>query len=468
LQPLNRRTARLVNAPPVKVLQFGAGNFLRGFADWMIDIMNEKTAFNASVQIFQSYQKGGADLINNQDGLYNVVLVDQKDGIPTSEVRLISCIINALNPHENYKAFLACGLNPDVKFVISNTTEAGIVFEPEDYPEKNCPQTFPGKATALLFHRFKNFNGAAEKGIIFLPCELIKNNGLQLKQTILQYSDHWNLPVEFREWILNHQIFCNTLVDRIVPGFPNDSIKEIQKEIGYEDELVVMAEKFCLWVIEAPEDVANFFPATQAKLNVKFVSDLTPYHLRKVRILNGAHTAMVPLAYLMGLRTVKEAVEDTFINDFLKKAINEEIIPTLDLPKDELKDYAEDVLKRFFNPGIKHELKSIALNSISKFKVRVLPTILEFMKLSGKLPENLILAFAALLIFYKGNWKGHDIPINDDLKIMDFFRSVWQENDLKIIVNKVLSNNQLWDEDLTLVQGLEDHVFNAAEKLLLS
>jgi tagaturonate reductase len=464
LKKLNRTTAA-APARPVKILQFGEGNFLRAFVDWIVDILNEKTNFNGAVQVIQPIDKGLAHLINKQDGLYHVLLKGVQQGNVFSEIRLITSVINVINPYEDFENFLKTAENEDLKFIISNTTEAGITFHASESHPSTLDDSFPGKLTQLLFHRFKFFNGAKDKGLIFFPCELIESNGDTLKETILRYASLWKLPSDFKNWITSCNEFCNTLVDRIVPGFPKDTIHEIQNSLGYEDNLVVQAEPFHLWVIEAPETVKQAFPASDAGLQVKFVTDLTPYRTRKVRILNGAHTSLVPVAYLAGLRTVKDSIDDDNIGVYIRNVIFNEIIPTLDLPADELVQFADDVIERFQNPFIRHELLSIALNSISKFKVRVLPSILEFQKRTGKLPVDLLYSLAALIRFYKGEWRGELIPLNDSPEVLSFFKTAWQENDVQQAVQKVLSNASFWDQDLTQIAGFADQVTRSLEQI---
>ncbi|WP_299987497.1 tagaturonate reductase [uncultured Pontibacter sp.] len=468
MKQLNRRTASLPQRHPVKVLQFGEGNFLRGFVDWIIDLLNERTNFDGQVQIVQPLDKGIVHLLQHQEGLYHVLLEGIQGGETTRELRLISCIADATNPYENYKAYLALAENPDLQFVISNTTEAGIAFDEADTGMETLPSSFPGKLTALLYHRFRHFEGAADRGLYLIPCELIEKNGEALRDSILAYAKHWNLPADFAAWIEQHNHFCNTLVDRIVPGFPKDNIQEIQQEIGYHDNLVVKAEPFHLWVIEAPEAVRAAFPANEAGLQVKFVEDLTPYRTRKVRILNGAHTALVPVAYLQGLRTVRDAIEDKKAGDFIRRAIFEEIIPTLDLPQEELEQFANDVIERFQNPFIRHELISIALNSVSKYKVRVLPSVLEYYQRKGQLPKRLLQSLAALILFYKGEWNGESIPLNDTPEVLAFFERTWQQESADEVVTAVLSNKDFWDTDLTLIPGLADLVTAELEALQLA
>ncbi len=471
LKKLNRQTAAAKQTRPIKVLQFGEGNFLRAFVDWMIDIMNEKTDFNGDIQIIQPIEHGMGKAVNAQDGLYHVVLNGIQGGQQSQETRLITAVAGVINPFEDFQLYLKAAENANLRFIVSNTTEAGITFTESDLDPKVLPATFPGKLTVLLYHRYQFFNGAPSSGLTLMPCELIEKNGENLKKTISQYIAHWGLPEGFKNWILQHNTFCNTLVDRIVPGFPKDTIEAIQKATGYEDNLVVMAEPFHLWVIEGSPDVQNTFPTNKAGLQIKFVNDLTPYRTRKVRILNGAHTALVPVAYLNGFRTVRESVEDTITGDFLRKAIFEEIIPTLDLPKEELHQFANDVIERFQNPFIKHELMSIALNSISKYKVRVLPSVLKYIELKQQLPDRLIFSLATLIRFYKGEWHGETIPLNDTADILKFFSDVWRKGSLEDISHEVLTNTSLWGQDLNEVKGLTDCVtrnLKSIEKLSLS
>ncbi|WP_299820104.1 tagaturonate reductase [uncultured Pontibacter sp.] len=465
MRTLNRNTAGILMKQPVKVLQFGEGNFLRGFVDWIIDVLNEKTDFNGSVHIVQPLEFGIVHMLEQQEGLYHVLLNGIQGGKETQVTRLISCVEGATNPYKNYSAYLALGENPALEFVISNTTEAGIAFDDADKDFTTIPSSFPGKLTALLYRRYQHFNGAADKGLNIIPCELIEKNGEALKAAVLQYASYWQLPEAFAAWIEEHNTFCNTLVDRIVPGFPKDNINEIQAELGYEDNLVVKAEPFHLWVIEAPAKVQAAFPTAKAGLEVKFVEDLTPYRTRKVRILNGAHTALVPVAYLEGLRTVREAVEDPKAGKFIREAIFEEIIPTLDLSAEELEQFANDVIERFQNPFIRHELISIALNSISKYKVRVLPSVLEYYNRQGTLPERLLTSLAALILFYKGKYNGETIPLNDTPEVLSFFEKVWQSENAAEVTHAVLANTDFWGTDLTRIEGLEPFVAQQLELL---
>lgn len=462
---LNRKNAGITSNRPVKVLQFGEGNFLRAFADWIIDKLNEDTEFNGDVQIVQPIARGMGDLINEQEGLYHVALNGLRDGKPVKELRLIQSVKGVINPYEDFEAYLQTAENPDLQIVLSNTTEAGIVFNSEDTDPETLPSSFPGKLSIWLYRRFKHFNGAPDKAVTVIPCELIDRNGGKLREVIVQFIQLWKLPESFLNWIEHHTTFCNTLVDRIVPGFPKENIDEIQEAIGFEDNLVVTAEPFHLWIIEGPDSVRDLLPTEKAGLDVLFVKDQAPYRTRKVRILNGAHTSIVPVAYLHGLRTVRDSVEDPFSGAFLKEAIDQEIIPTLDLPQSELNQFANSVIERFRNPFIRHELKSIALNSISKYKVRVLPSVLEYVDRFGKLPERLVFALACLIRFYQGEWRGESLPVNDDDDVVKFFQASWSTADARKVVMLVLSNTALWDRDLTSVPGLSTTVASYLDAL---
>lgn len=446
-----------------KILQFGEGNFLRAFVDWMVDKMNREINFDGGIAIVQPLEDGLINVLNEQNGLYTLYL----QGIQDDEVRRDNMIIESVNrgvdPYKEYDKYLEIVKNPDLRFVISNTTEAGIAFEENDKLEDRPQKSFPGKLTALLFERYKAFDGDTDKGFIIIPCELIDKNGEKLKEIILRYANLWNLGEGFINWINDSNAFCNSLVDRIVPGYPRDRIDEITVELGYEDKLVVEGEQFHLWVIEGPDFIKEEFPADKAGLNVLFTQDLTPYRTRKVRILNGAHTSMVPVSLLYGLETVRETVEDEVMGRFVKEAVFDEIVPTLDLPEAELNYFADAVLDRFKNPFIKHLLMSISLNSNSKYETRVLPSVLEYQKRKGVLPKKLVFSLAALIRFFKGEINGKVIELKEKPEIISMYNKLWESCDgteagLRNIVEKVLSNEEIWKMDLNKVEGLTDKV----------
>lgn len=465
MKPL-QRIASLSNEYPVNILQFGYGNFLRGFADWMIEIANSNGVFRGNIGVVQIHSKEVDGRIGKQNGLFHVIERGQSKGEIVDRATLISCVKSVTSIFEDYESYLKLGENPDLEFVISNTTESGIRFDPTDLGIDAISKTFPGKLTALLYRRFNYFGGDPAKGLIFLPCELIEKNGKQLKSCILSYSEKWNLPHEFQHWISVHNIFCDTLVDRIVPGYPKAEIAEISAKLGYQDELAVLVEPYYFWAIEGPKTVQKRFPLDLAGLNVKFVADLSPYRTMKVRILNGAHTTLVPYAYLHGFRTVREAVEDLAMGSFLSKAIFEEIIPSIDFSEIELKAFANEVLDRFANPFIRHELQSIALNSISKFKVRVLPSMLSYWEKNKSWPQNLTLGFAALLLFYKGNFNAEPLPLNDDPEVISFFSSAWEKPNLIETLEEICANESLWGKNLASFEGLISELAQHVQQIL--
>ncbi|QCX40339.1 tagaturonate reductase [Aureibaculum algae] len=465
MDTLNRKT-KSVNTYTERIIQFGEGNFLRAFADWMIHEMNKKANFDGGVVVVQPIDQGLVQLLNDQDGLYTLYLNGIKNGKAISEHEIIDCIQRSINPYENNVAYLANAENPDVRFVISNTTEAGISYNENDKLNDSPQSSFPGKLTALLYKRFQTFKGASDKGLIIIPCELIDKNGDNLKRIILQYASDWKLGKDFVAWINNDNIFCNTLVDRIVPGYPRDKMEAITKELGYKDNLVVEGEQFHLWVIEGPETVKKEFPSEACGLNVLFTNNMEPYRTRKVRILNGAHTALVPVGYLYGIDRVRESLGDPVVGTFLKEALFQNICPTLDLPDDELKQFSSDVLDRFRNPYLEHELMSISLNSVSKYKTRVLPSVLEYVKRKNTLPSHLLFSLAALIAFYKGDRNGTTIALKDDASVLEFFEKQWKTNDASSVAKATLSNVDFWGTDLIQIEGLEKEVAQHLESII--
>ena len=458
MEALNRQTAKAVSYPE-KVIQFGEGNFLRAFVDWIIWNTNQKTDFNAGVVVVQPIAKGMVDVLNSQDGLYHVNLQGIDKGEAVDSIQMIDVIRRGINPYEKFEDYLALAENPDIRFVISNTTEAGIAFDPSCRLEDRPASSYPGKLTQLLYHRYRHFEGDMSKGLIIFPCELIFLNGKHLKKCIYQYIELWNLDEGFKNWFEQAcGVYC-TLVDRIVPGYPKDTIDQIHERIGFSDQLVVKGEIFHLWVIEAPESVAAEFPADKAGLNVLFVPSEAPYHDRKVTLLNGPHTVLSPVGYLSGLDTVRECVEDPEIGRFVRKVMYEELLETLNLPRPELDAFADSVVERFVNPYVKHFVTSIMLNSFPKYKTRDLPGLKTYLERKGELPEGLVLGLAAIITYYKGGKRGDDeIVPNDDPAIMNLLKDLWAEGDIRKIAEGVLGAEFIWDEDLNAIPGLTDLV----------
>jgi len=458
MEKLNRQTVTACSHP-TRIIQFGEGNFLRAFVDWIVWNTNRKTDFNAGVVVVQPIEKGMVDVLNSQDGLYHVNLQGIDKGEAVDSIQMIDVINGGLNPYTHFDDYLALAENPDIRFVISNTTEAGIAFDPSCCLEDRPASSYPGKLTQLLYHRYRHFNGDMSKGFIILPCELIFLNGKELKKCIYQYMDLWQLEPEFRTWFEQAcGVYC-TLVDRIVPGYPKDTIAQIHERIGYEDKLVVKGEIFHLWVIEAPESVAEEFPADKAGLNVLFVPSEAPYHERKVTLLNGPHTVLSPVGYLSELDTVRECVEDPEIGKFVRKVMYEELMETLNLPKPELQAFADSVVERFVNPYVKHFVTSIMLNSFPKYKTRDLPGLKTYLERKGELPKGLVLGLAAIITYYKGGKRGDvEIVPNDDAAIVALLKDLWASDDVRKVAEGVLGAGFIWGEDLNLIPGLADLV----------
>jgi tagaturonate reductase len=460
---LNKKLYKEFKTYPEKVLQFGEGNFLRAFVDWQIDKMNDEADFNGSVVVVQPLENGLVDMLNDQDCLYTLYLQGVQNGQASKTHKVINSISRGINPYRDYNEYLKVAENPDLRFIVSNTTEAGIAFDENDTLNGGCQKSYPGKLTAFLYHRFNAFNGDDSKGFIIIPCELIDRNGEKLKEIVLKYAEVWNLGQDFIDWINNANTFCCSLVDRIVPGYPRDTIDEVREELGYDDNLVDVGEIFHLWVIEGPQSIKDELPIEKAGLNVKVVDDMTPYRTRKVRILNGPHTAMVPVAYLYGLETVGESVDHEVIGKYVHDVIYDEIIETLDLPHEELVEFADAIIERFQNPYVKHYLMSIALNSLSKYKTRDLPSLTEYLKRKGALPKKLVFSLASLIEFYKGKRGEEDIQLADDEDILELFKELWGKHDgtkegLNKIVTSVLAYEKNWGSNLNEIPNLTDEV----------
>ena len=439
MERLNRSTAPQAKQYTEKIIQFGEGNFLRAFIEWIIWKTNQKTDF------------GMVDMLNEQDCLYHLNLQGLLNGEPVDSVDLIDVISRGINPYADFQAYMKLAEQPEMRFIISNTTEAGIAFD--DAPASS----YPGKLTQLLYHRYEFFQGDPAKGMILFPCELIFENGKHLKECIRQYIDLWKLGEGFSKWFETACGVYSTLVDRIVPGYPRDNAAQLCERVGYQDNLLDKAEIFHLWVIEAPKEVAAEFPADKAGLNVLFVPSEAPYHERKVTLLNGPHTVLSPVGYLSGLNTVKECCEDAVVGPFVKKVMFDELLPTLNLPKAELEQFGSDVMERFRNPFVKHFVTSIMLNSFPKFKTRDLPGLKTYLARKGSLPQGIVLGLAAICTYYKGGKRGaDDIVPNDDPKIMQLLKDLWAAGDVRKVAQGVLADEFIWGEDLNAVPGLTD------------
>ena len=459
-----------------RVIQFGEGGFLRAFCDWMIDMANEKAGMDAGVVIVQPIERGMVSMLNEQDGLYTLILRGQVDGKATKDTRIIQSVKRGLSPYEDFEGYLALAHNRDMRIIISNTTEAGIVYTGKDSFDDKPQASYPGKLTRLLYERFTAFGGAKGTGFILLPCELIDYNGRNLEECCMKTAEQWGLSEEFKTWLKNENVFCSTLEDRIVTGYPRGEAESLYEEFGYRDNMLNTAEPFGLWVIEGPAWIEDELPFKKAGCNVVFTQDVSPYKLRKVRMLNGAHTSMVLGAYLAGMEIVGDCMADETMRSYMSQALFNEIMPTLDLPKEDLEAFASAIFERFSNPFNRHLLLSIALNSQSKFRARVLPTIKEYVKRKGELPKILTFSMAAFIAFYCGHKKedgsfagvraaGNEYPIADDQFVIDFFAGMEGKSSAEI-AHAVLTNPDFWGSDLTAeLPGFEASVAASLEAL---
>ena len=459
----------LKNAPE-KVLQFGEGNFLRAFVDYWFDLANEKADWNGKCVLVQPIAPGLAKMINEQEGLYTLYLRGSENGQKVDDKRVISSVSRCLNPYEkaDYEKMMDVAASDDLEIIVSNTTEAGIVYDPACQQNDCPPSSFPAKLTQVLYHRYK----AGKKGIIMLACELIDNNGKELLKCVNQYIDQWDLDDGFRKYVNEDCTFCGSLVDRIVPGRIRDpkEVAELEEKHGYADPLLDVGEVFGVWVIEGDTKLNDILPFRKAGLedHVFVTPDMSPYKKRKVRILNGAHTGFVLGAYLAGFDIVRDCMHDETILGYMNKMLLQEVVPILPLDQDDCKKFAAAVEDRFNNPFVNHELMSISLNSTSKWRARNMPSFLEYVGKNGKLPTCLTMSFAAYIAFYSNNIqelndkglvckraKGNEYTVSDDRYVLEFYNA-HKDDDIPTLVHAVMTNEQMWGQDLTKVAGFEE------------
>ena len=471
---------------PIRVVQFGEGNFLRAFVDYMLDIANEKGVFDGNVAIVKPIAFGSLENFHKQNNNYTVVLRGKENGQTVEEKRVVTCVEQVVDCTEDLNGFLSLAELDSLRFIVSNTTEAGITLDEKDHFD-GLPETYPGKLTKFLYQRYQTFSGAMDKGVILLPVELIEHNGKKLKECVLALIRIWDLPAEFASWVEEACVFCTTLVDRIVTGYPRDKAAEICEKLGYTDCLLDVCEPFALWVIESDRDISKELSLDQIGLPVVFTDNLKPYRDRKVRVLNGAHTGSVLAAYLCGQSIVRESMQDPVIGQFFRRVVLDEIVPQVQLPKQEVLKFAESVFERFENPFIDHALLSISLNSVSKWKARVLPTFRDHFEAYGELPKLVTFSFAALLAFYRSSdlrqdglyakrMDGTEYAIHDDAAVLAFFADNCGKEDADYVA-AVASNQDFWGEDMTAypqftqtvtrwLQALQTDPVQAVEEIL--
>jgi len=449
------------------VLQFGEGNFLRAFVNYWFDVSNEKAGWNGKCCLVQPIAPGLADLINEQEGLYTLYLRGSENGQKVDRKRVISSVSRCLNPYreEDFHKMMEVAVSDDLEYVVSNTTEAGIVYDPACALGDMPCSSFPGKLTQVLYKRWQ----AGKSGLVILSCELIDNNGKELQKCVNQYIDQWGLEDDFRAYINEKCTFCSTLVDRIVPGRIRDAaeVARLEQENGYIDPLTDVGEVFGVWNIEGPAWLEEQLPFKRAGVNCIVVPDVTPYKKRKVRILNGAHTGFVLGAYLGGYDIVRDCMHDDAVKGYMNKMLFDEILPILPLPKEDVESFAAAVADRFNNPFINHELMSISLNSTSKWRARNMPSFLEYIEKYGKLPQCLTMSFAAYIAFFSNDIqelndaglvcrrpKGNCYTCSDDRWALEFYYA-HRNDSAENLVHAVMTNEQMWGQDLTQIEGFE-------------
>ena len=462
-------TGYILEKAPEKVLQFGEGNFLRAFVNYWFDLANEKADWNGKCVLVQPIAPGLAKMINEQEGLYTLYLRGSQNGQKVDDKRVISSVSRCLNPYEEdgFQQMLEVAASDDLEIIVSNTTEAGIVYDPACQLNDRPCSSFPGKLTQVLYHRYQ----AGKKGILMLACELIDNNGKELRKCVNQYIDQWGLEDGFRKYVNEECTFCGSLVDRIVPGRIRDpkEVAELEQKHGYADPLLDVGEVFGLWVIEGDTALNDVLPFRKAGLEDKvFVTpDMTPYKKRKVRILNGAHTGFVLGAYLAGHDIVRECMNDPVVLGYMNKMLLEEVVPILPLDQEDCKNFAAAVQDRFINPFVNHELMSISLNSTSKWRARNMPSFLEDIEKTGKLPTCLTMSFAAYVAFFSNEIqeltdaglvcrrpKGNCYTCQDDRWVLEFYYN-HRNDSVEALVHAVMTNQQMWGRDLTEIPGFE-------------
>ncbi len=462
---------------PVKVLQFGEGNFLRGFADYMLDILNEQGLFGGNIVLVKPINMGSLQRFNDQQNVYTVALRGMVDGEPKQIERVITSIAGTVDCYADYDKYISYAREESLRYIISNTTEAGIVYSETDTIDMMPPVSYPAKLCQFLYERAKHFDYAADKGLVILPVELIDDNGIVLHECVIKLAKRWELGDRFLQWLEEACVFTSTLVDRIITGYPRGEDEQLWEKWGYRDELIVTGEPFALWVIESKKDLSDELPFAKAGLPVIFTPNQKPYKQRKVRILNGAHTSMVLASYLKGNDTVGQSMDDELMMKYIRQVIFEEVIPTLTLPKEDLLSFADAVIMRFRNPFVKHMLLAIALNSVSKWRARCMPSLLDYVKNEGKLPVCMTFSLAALIAFYTTP-KAADLTdgaltgvrgdetymIKDDESALRFFGGILNDSPAEK-AKKVLSNTEFWGQDLTAVPGMEQAIADSLQKI---
>lgn len=466
LPRLNRTLVEMYSSYPAKVLQVGEGNFIRAFVDWMFHKCNEQNLFQGRVIVSQPISRGGKKLscLNEQDGLYSVVVRGLVDDEPYVATEIVGSIARAIDVYEEWEDFLRQADDPAIEFICSNTTEAGIVYVKQEYDASHPQQTFPARLTLYMHRRYRQLG--EEYGLTIIPCELLERAGDVLKEIVVRHAQDWSLDKAFIHWIEERNMFVNGLVDRIVTGYPADEAEAISQSLGYQDLMMTVAEPYYQWVLEDQNGLSDKLPFQEAGLNVLWVDDLSPYVKRKVRILNGAHTFLVPMAYLQGYDIVRHAMQDEQLVTKVRAYLDEIVSSVLPFSREETAAYIDTTISRFRNPFIDHKLLDIALNSISKSVTRLRSTLVDYMSQTNELPGHLMESYAYLFRFYRpirreGQWMGWRcvagerqwFELRDNTRIIEGFAAEWeqynQDQDMRALVKRILVSDRIWEKPFT-------------------
>ncbi len=461
---------------PEKVLQFGTGMLLRGLPDYFIDKANRAGIFNGRIVIVKTTSRGDATVFDKQDGLYTLCVRGVENGEKAEENIINSSISRVLMADKEWEQILECAHNQSLQVIISNTTEVGIKLVNDDI-RRHPPESYPGKLLAFLHQRFVAFNGSKRSGFVIVPTELIPDNGKKLESIVLELAHLNGLDDDFIEWVEGCNYFCNSLVDRIVTGMPGEEIKkEIERELGYTDELITMCEVYRLWAIEGDEHIKKILSFAEADDGMVIEPDIDLYRELKLRVLNGTHTLSCGIAFLAGIDTVKEAMHDEIMESYIENLMKNEIGPSIPYKTDEetVRVFIAKVLNRFRNPHINHQWKNITLNYSYKIRMRCLPLLFNYYEKNDKVPELFALGFAAWLYFMKavkkndkeyfGEFNGEKYLIEDDMA--DKFYDLWQNTEPDKLVKSVFKNIAFWGKDLTLLPGFQQSVTDKLNSII--
>lgn len=460
-----QKTIHPTKARTIKILQFGEGNFLRAFIDWFIQTVNDTTDFNGNVAVVQPLANGRVKELAAQDGLYTLLLEGIENGTIIHHQQIIDVLSDFINPYEEFDRYLAYAKSEELQIILSNTTEAGIAYDAKDLEDTKVSASYPGKLLSLLKMRYDHFQGDPYRGLYIIPCELIDHNGDTLKEILLKLAKDRGYDKDFQAWLIEANYFYNTLVDRIVPGYPKAQIHELETKNGYIDQNIVKGEIFHLWVLEGDKSITNVFPFDKTNLHIILSDDIRPYKERKVKILNGSHTCMVPIAYQYGVHAVHEIMKDQVLKNFLMAFLQKEVWETIALPQQEIEQFTSDVMERFENPTIYHELLTISLNSMTKYKTRILPSATAIYEKTGKLPTHALFSLASLCTMYRLTKEDGSLLIQDDPAFLSMFQELWEKKDTKVLVETVLSLPH-WEYDFHQMKGSEALIHTYIDDIL--